>query len=897
MSTQYTPAQIQQQNQVFQQALASGRITQAQYNAAMTVQNQNLVFGQALQSGKITQAQYNQAMTYQATKPQTAQQLGVSEAVFQQAKQSVPTGSYINAITPSGVSYYTSQQLQQERESSRESISINDQFAKIQGQNVVFGQALQSGKITQAQYNQAIGFQNQLEIAEINRAQKEGFIDTATAQASITQINTEYNTFLASLPTQQQGAPTPNMPLRPTPSLAYATNPGLIKSPTQSGGIPQSSFFVWSNLTPAGQAQVRQSVVKDVLSMAAPVAFVFNPPAALAGAVISPIITQGIKAVQGQGLLTTQEAIESAAGGAVFSAGASGVIGAVGLTGAKGVVAAVGRIGVNAGLGAGGGTIYEYASKGKVTGQGALQGAAFGAAFGLAGEVFGAVNAKYDVTGKVTNRVMGPLQERFATSKMSENLSQYYEVINEGNTRYQPSFAERSAMEITGLRPVRPAVGFEALPNIATSGLWGNEAVTVNGVSRNVPVDVDLANMGATREGGLLGFNKGEGTEFVAKSTMLNTELRMQAGLEWDVNQTAYGRSFDPVEYSKVVAKVPEVAVAKSFPLYLGLGGELIELKEIPLKGMMGKQDEGIPESMFEKEYQGKAGKTERLAFNKTPYKFGENTEYSYARENLPTLQDVTPKEYTPPSGSMKPIWDSIGSKAPADVDFPASPISQVALQQGKVSTISGALPNVAPTPQMSRMAKTNPFLRFAPIPYYAQSQQQYEEETTYFSVPNSGLAHPQQPKFITDATQKSRQATQPISAVAQPNLFATQLTRGNLLTKPLESLTQIPTTDITQRQQPSQIPNLLSIPTQATTLIPFTTPIRIQKTTPTTPPPLINRNQPLSFPFLPLGSKAMEFGGNKQDFPNFTGLLSIKRAYPIKTPEEFLGLPRKKNK
>jgi hypothetical protein len=35
-------------------------------------------------------------------------------------------------------------------------------------------------------------------------------------------------------------------------------------------------------------------------------------------------------------------------------------------------------------------------------------------------------------------------------------------------------------------------------------------------------------------------------------------------------------------------------------------------------------------------------------------------------------------------------------------------------------------------------------------------------------------------------------------------------------------------------------------------------------------------------------GAKAPEFGGNRFEFPTFEGILSIKRQYPIKTPEEF---------
>jgi len=189
---------IQQQNANFEQAKESGAITQAQYDQAMNVQNQNANFLAAKNTGQITQDQYNQAISFQQAQPQTASSLGISDDLFQQAKQTAPTGAYITGVTPTQVNYIPKEQIYQERASTNESLNINNQFAQQQTDYAGFGEALQSGKINQSQYNQAISYENQLQIATIQRAQKGGFIDAATAQTQIGTINQNYDTYINS---------------------------------------------------------------------------------------------------------------------------------------------------------------------------------------------------------------------------------------------------------------------------------------------------------------------------------------------------------------------------------------------------------------------------------------------------------------------------------------------------------------------------------------------------------------------------------------------------------------------------------------------------------------------------------------------------------------------------
>lgn len=122
--------------------------------------------------------------------------------------------------------------------------------------------------------------------------------------------------------------------------------------------------------------------------------------AATIGVGVSQAVKTGSTAWQGgdlsKSLLTPNETLQAAEYGIIFSGVGGKTVSSLGLAGKSTSIyvnagKAAGRVGVNAAIGAGGGSVFEYVQTGKVTSQGPLMGAAFGAGFGLMGESFGLV--------------------------------------------------------------------------------------------------------------------------------------------------------------------------------------------------------------------------------------------------------------------------------------------------------------------------------------------------------------------------------------------------------------------------------------------------------------------------------------------------------------------------
>lgn len=257
--------------------------------------------------------------------------------------------------------------------------------AQIQQQNEVARQALASGKITPQQYQTFMNYQNQ----QLSQQTGNAYTTTPVYQSTHSVDNPLQKTasnpvgFITTEQTPQTIAPQPLPPSNPNSPLQQGI-----------GGSNTDIFKLTSGLPgqqPVINTQEKATTALEVIGIVAapvvaPALGVGSAISVLAGEGISVGVSQGFKAVQGGGLLTPQEALESAAIGGAFSVVGGGTNKALGLAG-SGVKASLGRVGTSTLLGASGGTVLEFASTGKVTGQGATQGAVFGAAFGLVGEV------------------------------------------------------------------------------------------------------------------------------------------------------------------------------------------------------------------------------------------------------------------------------------------------------------------------------------------------------------------------------------------------------------------------------------------------------------------------------------------------------------------------------
>ena len=153
------------------------------------------------------------------------------------------------------------------------------------------------------------------------------------------------------------------------------------------------------------------------------------------------------------------------------------------------------------------------------------------------------------------------------------------------------------------------------------------------------------------------------------------------------------------------------------------------------------------------------------------------------------------------------------------------------------------------------------------------------------------------QEQVITNPHQKTSQTINPFTnsknianpfSLASPNLKPqTATTNPFRQTTPFINIFATP--GVTQRTNP----NPLVSPSPKSQPNPFIQPVQYPQPDPYPKPTTNETNkpyQPPNLPFLPLGAKGMEFGGNKYDNPFFGGIASRKREYPILTASEFWG-------
>lgn len=243
-------------------------------------------------------------------------------------------------------------------------------------------------------------------------------------------------------------------------TVEYMTRPITQSPPAQPkidllgsiAGYASNPLGVSSGFLP-GLAELKHDPIKHTINFSLKIGGLVSlgaaPAVAGVGAVVSPFISQGLKSAQGGGLLTLKEFEESFFGGAAFSVASVGANQVLGF-GVSGVKAVVGRVGVNTGLGAGMGTVYEFAENKQVTGKGALEGAVFGATLGLTGEAVGFTGAKIN-------------------TKLKSDLVSSYQKSVQTNQIWKPTFSDRTAMLFT-----RKVPNIVNTPNIKTNGNIGS---------------------------------------------------------------------------------------------------------------------------------------------------------------------------------------------------------------------------------------------------------------------------------------------------------------------------------------------------------------------------------------------------------------------------------------
>ena len=208
-----------------------------------------------------------------------------------------------------------------------------------------------------------------------------------------------------------------------------------------------------------------------------------------------------------------------------------------------------------------------------------------------------------------------------------------------------------------------------------------------------------------------------------------------------------------PVEMVSIVAKDRlAVLFGLGSPYKTGYGEKavLTDFKDVPyLKGRDLPLEKGIPENQLAYDYRGPL---------------------SFRKEMFEPIINAVPKR-----GGTKPLWDSAGSKASEEVIFPSRPINQLAIQQERTSVTGDAIPKgvFADVSQVVKTSTepflgfagetqatvkaTNPFLGYKGKSYFAQRNRQEEDyEVTYTNYPSSGLAQPVSPAQLRTSIKQS---------------------------------------------------------------------------------------------------------------------------------------------
>lgn len=557
----------------------------------------------------------------------------------------------------------------------------------IAQENKVFADALAKGQITQAQYDAAM------------KAQRARLTDQTVPEGGVkltawTKNYQASQAYYQSIGYSQYGGlyPVPSLPegakvekveekvtSEGTKTLEFTVSQPAKQASTQTASTQSKGLgeiFFGPNLVDKQMRQIAETqamkadpvgyTVKKVITIGGTAAMLVNPATAVVGGAISTGFTQGVKAFQGGGLLTPQEATESFMFGSLFSVGSQGVYqGAAKLSPVvleptlKGAVV---RAGIGAGLGGGasfvisGGDPYATAV-----------GAGLGAGFSATVDIARGINRAY------------------VQPKAAKSLTQSYEAQARLNEKYlydygeaagvwRPTTGQKIVMAVTGAKPKAPAAG------IVASG--GPAEIIVGGQPQVV--------------GGL----------------SLQQMQAMDAAFDLAVAPRTSG-----LIISKAPA-IPKVVAPKTLPLYFGLGTELFSFQQLKAQEKVLPVEKGLPESTLAYDYQGP------LSFSRSGQLQALNVQGKLAFRTWPTVQEIAPTQVAAPSSPMKPFI--VNAPTPQQVKESQGVISKVTVPE--LSKVSA--PQVMPVAETQQKQVQNPFLRFRGPAYYQRQIEQEIEET-----------------------------------------------------------------------------------------------------------------------------------------------------------------------
>lgn len=577
----------------------------------------------------------------------------------------------------------------------------------------------------------------------------------------------------------------------------------------------------------------------------------------IVGELINLGVSQGVKAVSGEGLLTPLEAAQSAFTGGVFSLVAGGVYKGVGVVAPKIVNSVVGRVSIGAGIGGGAGYVLSGGDLAETA-----KGAALGAGLSLGVEAVRFLNV----------RLIQPRAEI--------GLSKSYAKTLDTGELWKPSLREQAVMKLTGAKPQAPFLKTQATELLSESYMQQaklNEALLYNkpmpqgvvgrtglaswtptvkeaeimrlvGVSPKVPSSaINTAKLfsGASMEEYFSRYKAPVPSDTLKRlmyaedifdfSIAPKTSLHIETAMPKPVSAAV------PVVAKPVLPLIVnpktlgEAKLTEDLKAALKTAEENEALKQIAIDKSYG----ALPESQLVYDYKG------ALGFKKVPVPVSSSSP-AKATEVISTknldLVKASPKE------ALRYVDNFMQASKPlTQLKFAASWGEQevITIQKPVLSNMAALKPPVAVAAPLVTLPKTvapivlpvqtkNPFLQFSGAAYYKQGKQVDDSYTeVVISYPASGLPSPVLPVSVMRvADSLGFKEVSPVKAQQNMrSLLVTQLQVSPAsLTRQTQQLLQLPLKQLTpQKTQPKKLVPEQAQPIMTTPLI-IPSPAQLQK-------------------------------------------------------------------
>lgn len=237
-----------------------------------------------------------------------------------------------------------------------------------------------------------------------------------------------------------------------------------------------------------------------------------------------------------------------------------------------------------------------------------------------------------NLTHDLTKDLQQPIKQTRLGQNFQDKLNMDYRAASELGEPYRPSFTDKFASKVTGIKAQTPAPGTTVLPTVETVPKEGWETrVNIRASDTEFHMEPRI-------------YEK-EPIDSIANMVKGNPS-KMQAGMDLmdfaDAPRSqVFGLSTAPISPADKAALAARQTTAKApLPLRFGLGeGYLINAPDTPTFRTSFEQQKLNAE--LNQKYGASA--KEPLSFNKTPYDMGSQMQFGFQKQRLPSTQTLVP--------------------------------------------------------------------------------------------------------------------------------------------------------------------------------------------------------------------------------------------------------------